>query len=133
MVLERPFVLLFDRQNVRFWKRTEICQRRMNMQSLVREGHRAYRVVSHVPFYGSQAALGGDVVSRVAGTQGTMRLVRQALARLRRVGAVALGCEGLGLLRWRGWSRHRALGPGEVHEDDEPEEGAEDALREHRR
>jgi hypothetical protein len=59
-----------------------------------------------------------------------MRLVGQALEGLRRGGAVALGCEGLGLLRWHGWSRHRALGPGEVHDDDEPEECEEDELRE---
>jgi hypothetical protein len=55
-------------------------------------------------------------------TQGTMRLVRQALEGFRRVEAVGLGFEGLGLLRWRGWSRHRALGPGDVQDDDEPEE-----------
>ena len=59
-----------------------------------------------------------------------MRLVRQALEGLRRVGAVALGFEGLELLRWRGWSRHRALGPGEVQDDDESEECEEDELRE---
>jgi len=40
------------------------------------------------------------------------------------------GCEGLGLLRGRGWSRHRTRGPGEVHEDDEPEECEDDQLRE---
>jgi hypothetical protein len=38
--------------------------------------------------------------------------------------------EGLGLLRWRGWSRHRALRPDEVHDEDEPEECEEDELRE---
>jgi hypothetical protein len=57
-----------------------------------------------------------------------MRLVCQALEGLRRVGAVALRCEGLGLLRWQGWSRHQVLGPGEVHDDDEPEECEEDEL-----
>jgi hypothetical protein len=40
-----------------------------------------------------------------------------------------LGLEGLGLLRWRGWSRRRALGPDEVHEDDVPEACEEDELR----
>jgi hypothetical protein len=59
-----------------------------------------------------------------------MRLVRQALEGLRRGGAVAFGLEGLGLLRWRGWSCHRALGLGKVQDDDEPEECAEDELRE---
>ena len=66
-------------------------------------------------------------------TQHTVRLVRQALEGLRRGGAVALGFEGLGLLRWRGWSRHWAPGPDEVHEDDEPEECEEDELRENMR
>jgi hypothetical protein len=59
-----------------------------------------------------------------------MRLVREALEGLRRVGPVALGFEGLGLFRWRSWSRHRTLGPGEVHDDDKPEECEEDELRE---
>jgi len=59
-----------------------------------------------------------------------MRLVRQALEGLGLVGVVALRGEGLGLRRWRGWSRHRALGPGEVQEDEEPEKCAQDALRE---
>jgi hypothetical protein len=58
-----------------------------------------------------------------------MRLVREAREGLRRVGAGSLGCEGLGLFRGWGWSRHRALGPGEGHEDDEPEECAEEELR----
>jgi hypothetical protein len=62
-----------------------------------------------------------------------MRLVRQALEGFGLVRAVALGCEELGLLRWRGWSRHRALGPGEVQDDDEPEEYEEDELRENMR
>jgi hypothetical protein len=53
MTFETPFFLPYDRQNFRFRKLTEICQRRMNMQGLVRKGHRAYRVVSHVPFCGS--------------------------------------------------------------------------------
>src|SRR5215831_15246273 len=55
-------------------------------------------------------------------TQGTMRLVRQALKGCRRGGAVALRFEGLGLLRWRDWSHHRALGPGEVQDHDKPDE-----------
>jgi hypothetical protein len=62
-----------------------------------------------------------------------MRLVRQALEGFGLVRAVALGFEELGLLRWRGWSRHRALGPGEVQDDNEPEECEEDELRENMR
>ena len=60
-------------------------------------------------------------------TQGTMGLVRQALEGFGLVGAVALGLEGLGL-SWRGWSRHRALGPGEVQHDEEPHECEQDEL-----
>ena len=67
---------------------------------------------------------------RVLFTQGAMGLVRQAFEGSGLVRAVALGFEGLGLLRWRGWSRHRALGPGEMQDDDEPEEREEDELRE---
>src|SRR5262249_42440066 len=43
-----------------------------------------------------------------------MRFVRQALEGCGLVGVVAFGREGLRLLRWRGWSRHRALGLSEV-------------------
>jgi len=63
-------------------------------------------------------------------TQGAMRLVRQAFEGFGLVGVVALRFEGLGLLRWYGWSRHRALGPGEVQEDEEPEKCEQDELRE---
>jgi len=66
-------------------------------------------------------------------TQGTLRLVRQSLKGCGLGGAVALRFEGLGLLRWRGWSRHRALGPGGVQDDDEPEECEEAELRENMR
>jgi hypothetical protein len=59
-----------------------------------------------------------------------MRLVRQALAGFGLVGVVALRFEGLGLLSWRGWSRHRTLGPGEVQEDEEPDKCEQDELRE---
>jgi hypothetical protein len=59
-----------------------------------------------------------------------MRLVRQALEGCGLVGAVALRFEGLGLLSWRGWSRHRALGPDKVHDDEEPNECEQDELRE---
>jgi len=52
-----------------------------------------------------------------------MRLVRQALERFGLVGAVALGCEGLGLGRCDR-SAHAWLGPGEVQDDEEPEECA---------
>jgi hypothetical protein len=34
---------------------------------------------------------------------------------------------------WRGRSRHRALGPGEGHQDEEPEECAQDERRENMR
>lgn len=63
-------------------------------------------------------------------TQGTRRRGHSGLAGLRRGGAKTRGCKGLGLRRGRGWSCHRALEPGAVHEDDEPEACAEDALRE---
>src|SRR5437773_3900871 len=62
-------------------------------------------------------------------TQGAMRLVRQAFEGFGLVGVVALRFEGLGLLSWRGWSRHWALGPSEV-QDEEPEECEQDELRE---
>jgi hypothetical protein len=57
-----------------------------------------------------------------------MRLVRQALEGVGLVGAVPLACDRLGQ-DGRGRSCHRALGPGEVHEDDEPEECAQDERR----
>lgn len=47
-------------------------------------------------------------------TQSTIRFVRQSLEGCRLVGAVAYGRVGLRLLIWHGWSRHWALGPGEV-------------------
>jgi hypothetical protein len=53
-------------------------------------------------------------------TQGTRRLVRQALERFGLVGALVRRREGLGLsgcLR----GRHRALGSSEGHEDKKPE------------
>ena len=61
-------------------------------------------------------------------TEGALRLVGESRKGLRLVGTLALGFEGLELLRWRGWSRHRALGPSEVHDDDEPEEYKQDEL-----
>jgi len=63
-------------------------------------------------------------------TQGTLSLVRQPLEGFGLMRTWLLEFEGLGLLRWRGWSRHRALRPDEVHDDDEPEECEEDELRE---
>ena len=60
-------------------------------------------------------------------TQGTMRFLRQALEGFGLAGAVAFGCEGL-RLSWRGSSRHRALGPGEVQDDKEPNECQQDEL-----
>jgi hypothetical protein len=62
-------------------------------------------------------------------TQGTMGLVRQPLKRFGLGGAVALGLERLGL-GWRGRNRHHALGPGEVQNDEKPEECEQDELRE---
>jgi len=62
-------------------------------------------------------------------TQGTMGLLRQPLKRFRLGGAVALGLERLGL-GWRGRHRHRALGPGEVQDDEKPDECEQDELRE---
>ena len=62
-------------------------------------------------------------------TQGTMGLVRQSRKRFGLVGAGVLGLERLGL-GWRGRHRHRALGPGAVHDDEKPEECAQDELRE---
>ena len=64
----------------------------------------------------------------VSFTQGAMRLLGQALERCGLGGARALGREGLGQ-SGRGWSSHRALGSGEVHDDKEPEECAQDELR----
>ena len=62
-------------------------------------------------------------------TQSAMRLVGQALEGFGVVRARAFGCEGLGISGCvRG--RHHALGPGEVHDDDEPEECEQDELRE---
>jgi hypothetical protein len=56
-----------------------------------------------------------------------MRFLRQALEGLGLVGAVECGREGLRLSE-RGWSRHRALGPGEVQDDKEPNECKQDEL-----
>jgi hypothetical protein len=50
-----------------------------------------------------------------------MGLFRQALKGFGLVGVVALGLEGLGLGRY-GRSRHAWLRPGEVHDDEEPDE-----------
>jgi hypothetical protein len=54
-------------------------------------------------------------------TQGVRGLVGEALERCGLVGARARGCEGLAQ-SWCGRSRHRALGPGKVHDDKKPEE-----------
>src|SRR5919109_1320908 len=62
-------------------------------------------------------------------TQGTMGLVRQPRKRCGLGGEVALGRERLGL-DWRGWNRHRALGPGEVQNDEKTDECEQDELRE---
>ena len=61
-------------------------------------------------------------------TQGTMRFLRQAREGFGLIGAGAVGLEGL-RLSWCGWSRHRALGPGEVQDDKEPNKYKQDELR----
>src|SRR5262249_29090252 len=66
-------------------------------------------------------------MSGISLTQGTMGLVRQPLKRFGLGGAAALGLERLGL-GWRG--QHRALGPGEVQDDEKPDECKQDELRE---
>jgi hypothetical protein len=58
-----------------------------------------------------------------------MRLVREALEGFGLVGAGSLGLEGLRQGRC-GRSGHWVLGPGEVHDDDEPDECEQDELRE---
>jgi hypothetical protein len=57
----------------------------------------------------------------VSFTQGAVRGMRQPLEGFGLVRVGPLGCEGLGQ-DCRGRSCHRALGPGEVQDDDEPEE-----------
>ena len=63
----------------------------------------------------------------VSFAQGAMRLVGEAFKGFRLVRAVAFGLEGLRFY-WRGWSRHRALGLGEVQNDKKPEECEQDEL-----
>jgi hypothetical protein len=58
-------------------------------------------------------------------TEGTLGLVRQALKGFGLVGAVTFGWQGLERGRG-GWSRHPSLGPGEVHNDEEPNECGQD-------
>jgi len=58
----------------------------------------------------------------VAFTQGAMRLFRQTFEGFGLVGAWALGREGFRRGRYN-QSPHRGLGPGEVHDDEEPHEG----------
>jgi hypothetical protein len=58
-----------------------------------------------------------------------MGLVRQPLKRFGLGGVVTLGLERLGL-GWRGRHRHRAPGPGEVQNDENPDEYEQDELRE---
>src|SRR5215471_18353219 len=65
-------------------------------------------------------------------TPDTMGLVRQPLKRCGLGGAVARGLERLGL-DWRDWNRHRALRPGEVQNDEKPDECEQDELREKKR
>jgi hypothetical protein len=63
----------------------------------------------------------------VALTQGTRRLVGQPLEGSGLVGAGALGCERLGLGRYdRGV--HAWLGPGEMEQNEEPDECKQDKL-----
>jgi hypothetical protein len=58
-------------------------------------------------------------------TEGAVRLVGEALERFGLLGAMALGCEGLGLGRGDR-SAHPWLGPGEREHAEEPEECEED-------
>ena len=64
----------------------------------------------------------------IAFTQGAMRLVRQSLEGCGCVRAEPLGFEGLRQCR-RGRRCHQALGPGEVQQDDEPDECEQDHVR----
>ena len=57
-----------------------------------------------------------------------MGFVGDALEGLGLVGSVACGRERL-RRSWRGWSRHRARGLGEVQDDKEPNECTQDELR----
>jgi len=68
-------------------------------------------------------------IGRVSFTQGTRGLVDEALEGFGLVRAVALGLVRLGR-GWRGRSPHRALEPGEVQDDEEPDKCAQDQLRE---
>jgi hypothetical protein len=68
----------------------------------------------------------------VSFAQCTMGLVDEALKGFGFVGAVALGREGLGL-GGCGRSRHRTLGPSEVHDDEKPHECEQEQLREQKR
>ena len=45
-------------------------------------------------------------------------------------GAVERGRLGLSGVGWRGRHRHRALGPGKRQDDEKPDEGEQDELRE---
>ena len=65
----------------------------------------------------------------VSCTQGALRFLYQALEGFGLVRAEPLGFEGLGQ-SWRGRSRYRALRPGEVQDDKNPEECEQDELRE---
>ncbi len=58
-----------------------------------------------------------------------MRFVRQTFEGFGFMRAGLRGFEGL-RQDCRGRSRHRALGPGEVQHDEEPDEGAQDERRE---
>src|SRR5262245_40471933 len=61
----------------------------------------------------------------IAFTEATRGLVRQARTGVGLVGAVA--CGGQGLERGRcDWSRHASFGPGEEHNDEEPNACAQD-------
>jgi hypothetical protein len=65
----------------------------------------------------------------VSFTEGTMRFLSQTREGFWLVRAEAPGLEGHRFGR-RGRSRHRALGPGEVQNDEKPDECEQDELRE---
>ena len=63
----------------------------------------------------------------IALIQGTVGLVRQACKRCGLVSAGALGWQRL-RLGGRGWRRHASLGPGDMHHEEEPDEGQQSEL-----
>jgi len=63
----------------------------------------------------------------IALTQGTVGLMREAHKRFGLVSAGVLGWQRL-RLGGRGWGRHASLGPGDMHHEEEPDEGQQSKL-----